>query len=138
MSGKQPPITSLTYKGRSFGIIVLTAAQLLIGTIHLVIGLALLAAQLSAGTGSLAYAVYTVLFGALIVVFAGLIWRSKKAGWVGTVAVSLFVITADTLTVLGLSSVPGIPSFAAPTEIGYSLLVIIYLSLPHVRKKFGV
>jgi hypothetical protein len=39
---------------------------------------------------------------------------------------------------LNLPSIPGIPKFAAATEIAYSLLLILYLLLPHVRKKFGV
>ena len=136
MSSKHPPITSITYKGRSFGIIVLTAAQLLIGTIHFLIGVYLLSAAVWLGQGVLAYAVYTVVFGASILVFAGFIWQGNKAGWFGTVAASLFVIAADSLTVLRLPSVPGIPSFAAPTEIAYSLVVTAYLCLPHVRKKF--
>ena len=69
-------------------------------------------------------------------VFAVFIWQGKKAGWIGTISVSLFVTAADALTVSNLPSIPGIPKFAAPTEIGYSILVIIYLSLPHVKRKF--
>ena len=133
MSGKREPIT---YKDRSLGIITLTVAQLLIGTIHLIIGLTLLAAEISTSQGTLAYDVYTVAFGSLVLVFTAFIWQGKKTGWVGTYAVLLFVILVDSLTVLGLPSIPGIPSFAAPTEIGYSILVIIYLALPHVRRKF--
>lgn len=130
---KRPQIS---YKGRTIGILALTGAQLLIGTIHLLIGLALLAIEIVNRQGSLAYDIYTIAFGSLIVYFAVFIWRRKKAGRIGTYAVLLFVIVADSLTVLGLPSIPGIPSFAAPTEIAYSLVVIAYLSLPHVRKKF--
>ncbi len=133
MSSKHPPIS---YKGRSLGILTLTVAQLLIGTIHLLIGLGLLAVEILNKQGSLAYDVYTVAFGSLILFFANYIWQGKKAGWVGTYGVLLFVILVDSLTVLGLPSIPGIPSFAAPTEIAYSVIVIIYLSLPHVRRKF--
>jgi hypothetical protein len=135
MSGKREPIS---YKGRNLGIITLTVAQLLIGTIHLLIGLGLLAAKMLNNQGSVAYDVYTIAFGSLVLVFAVFIWQGKKAGWIGTYAVLLFVIVADALVVLGLPSIPGIPSFAAPTEIGYSVIVIIYLSLPHVRRKFLV
>ncbi|MGA2386554.1 MAG: hypothetical protein ABSG33_08475 [Candidatus Bathyarchaeia archaeon] len=135
MSGKRAPIT---YKGRSLGIITLTVAQLLIGVIHLLVGLTLLAAEILNRQGSLAYDVYTVAFGSLILVFTAYIWQGKKAGWIGTCAVLLFVILVDSLTVLGLPSIPGIPTFAAPTEIGYSIIVIVYLSLPHVRRRFLV
>jgi hypothetical protein len=135
MSSKRGPIT---YKGRSIGIIALTSVQLLIGVIHLLIGLGLLAAKILNNQGSLAYDIYTVAFGSLVLGFAGLIWQRKKSGWIGTYAALLFVIAADALVVLGLPSIPGIPSFAAPTEIGYSAIVIIYLSLPHVRRKFQV
>ena len=135
MDGKRGPNT---YKGRSIGILSLTAAQLLIGTVHLLIGLGLLAVKIWSGQGSIAYDIYTVAFGGLVLVFAAHIWQEKRLGWIGTYAVLLFVIVADTLVVLGLPSIPGIPSFAAPTEIGYSVIVIIYLSLPHVRRKFLV
>ena len=134
VSGKHAPIS---YKGRSIGILTLTVAQLLIGTIHLLLGLGLLAVEILNNQGSLAYDIYTIAFGSLLLVFAVYIWRGKKAGWIGTYAALLFVIVADTLTVLGLPSIPGIPSFAAPTEIAYSVIVIVYLSLPHVRKKFS-
>ena len=133
MSNKHNPIT---YKGRSLGIIVLTAAQLLIGAIHVFFGLLLLTFEPSLMQAPVAYDVYTVVFGVLVLFFAVFIWQGKKAGWIGTVAVSLFVIAADTLTVLDLPSIPGIPKSAALTEIAYSILVIIYLSAGHVRKKF--
>ena len=134
MNDKHNPIT---YKGRSLGIIVLTAAQLLIGVIHVFFGLLLFAFEnLTFIQGTIAYNAYTVIFGVLVTVFAVFIWQGKKAGWIGTVAVSLFVIVADILTVLNLPSIPGIPKSAALTEIAYSILVIIYLSAGHVRKKF--
>ena len=65
---------------------------------------------------TVAYDVYTFVFGLLALVFAVFIWQGKKAGWVGTVAVSLFVIAADSLTLLDLPSIPGIPKFPAITE----------------------
>ena len=130
MNTKRSPIT---YKGRTLGILTLTVAQLLIGTIHVLFGLLLLAAEVSIMQTTIIYDVYTLIFGVLVSVFAVLIWQGKKAGWVGTIAVSLFVIVADSLTVLNLPSIPGIPKSAAFTEIGYSILVVFYLSQRHVR-----
>ena len=133
MTNKREP---LTYKGRSVGILVFTSAQLFIGAIHAVLGVLLISLGASILRATQIYSVYTLVFGLSVIVFAMFIWQGQKAGWVGTVAVSLFVTAADALTVANLPSIPGIPKFAAPTEIGYSLLVIIYLSLPHVRRKF--
>ena len=133
MTSKRSPII---YKGRSLGIIVLTVAQLFIGVIHALIGVLLIAFGASILQATEAYNVYTLVFGLLVMVFAVFIWQGKKAGWIGTIAVSLFVTVVDALTVSNLPSIPGIPKFAAPTEIGYSILVIIYLSLPHVKRKF--
>ncbi|MGD0643881.1 MAG: hypothetical protein ABSA75_03140 [Candidatus Bathyarchaeia archaeon] len=133
MAIKRSPIT---YKGRSFGILVLTSAQLLIGAIHVFFGVLLLAFEPSIMQATVAYAVYTLAFGLLVIIFALFIWQGKKAGWIGTVAVSLFVIVADALAVLNLPTIPGIPKSAALTEIGYSVSVIIYLCEGHVRRKF--
>lgn len=84
MSKKQPPI--ITYKGRSLGIVILTAAQLIIGAIHAFFGLLLLAFEnLSFIQATAAYDVYTFVFGLLTLGFAILIWQGKKVGWVGTV-----------------------------------------------------
>ena len=134
MTNKPPPTI---YKGRSLGIVVLTAAQILIGAIHVFSGVWLLSAELAVGGQvSLPYDVYTLVFGVLVLVFAVFIWRQKKLGWVGTLAISFFVIVADGLVVLGLPSIPGIPAAPALSEIGYSVLVVVYLCLRHVRKKF--
>jgi hypothetical protein len=133
MSRKQIP----TYKGRKLGIVVLTVAQIIIGAIHTFFGLLLLAFEnLSFLPATAAYDVYTFVFGLSVLVFAVLIGRGKKAGWVGTVAVSLFVIAADSLAVLDLPSIPGIPKFPAFTEIPYSVVVVLYLFQPHIRKKY--
>jgi len=135
MSNKPKPIT-ITYKGRSFGIAVLTAAQLLIGTIHIIFGFLLLASEESIIKTTAAYDFYTVAFGTLVLVFTLFIWQGKKLGWVGTIVVSVFVSVVDALTVLNLPSIPGIPKFAAPTEIGYSIIVVVYLLQSRVRKKY--
>jgi|SRR5208282_5416343 len=137
MSSKRNPVT-VTYKGRSIGILVLTVSQLFIGAIHILLGALFLIFGASILQATEAYNVYTLVFGLLVMVFAVFIWQGKKSGWIGTIAVSLFVTAADALTVANLPSIPGIPKFATPTEIGYSIVVIIYLSVPHIRKKFLV
>jgi vacuolar-type H+-ATPase subunit I/STV1 len=135
MSRKQTPI--ITYKGRSLGIVVLTVAQLFIGAIHVFFGLLLLVFEnISFLQETAAYDVYTFTFGLLALVFAVFFWLGKKWGWVGTVAVSLFVIVADSLTLLDLPSIPGIPKFPALTEIVYSLLVALFLLQSGVRSKY--
>ena len=135
MSRKQTPI--ITYKGRSLRIVVLTVAQLFIGAIHVFFGLLLLVFEnISLLQATTAYDVYTFTFGLLTLVFAVFFWQGKKWGWVGTVAVSLFVIVADSLTLLDLPSIPGIPKFPALTEIMYSLLVVLFLLQSGVRSKY--
>jgi hypothetical protein len=107
MSKKQPPI--ITYKDRSLGIVILVFAQILIGAIHAFFGLLLIAYEnLFFLPATAVYDIYTFVFGLLALVFAVFIWQSKKVGWIGTVAVSLFVIAADSLTLLDLPSIPGI------------------------------
>jgi len=135
MTNKREPIR---YKGRSIGILVFTTVQLLVGATHALLGVLLIAFGASILPTSEAYNVYTFVFGLMVMVFTVFIWQRKKAGWIGTVAVSMFVIVADALTLLNLPSVPGIPKFAAPTEIVYSLLVMIYLYQTSVRREFGL
>jgi hypothetical protein len=138
MSKKQPPII-VTYKGRSLGIVILVVTQLIIGAIHVFFGLLLLVYEnLSFLSATAVYDVYTFIFGLLALVFAIFIWQSKKIGWIGTVTVSLFVIAADSLTLLDLPSIPGIPKFAGFTEIIYSVLIVGYLLQTRIRRKcFG-
>lgn len=134
MSARGPP---KVYKGRSIGIAILVGLQLLIGVIHIFSGVLLLAYENFAALPAIAaYDIYTLVFGLLVPVFAVLIWQGKKAGWIGTVVVSLFVIAADSLTLLNLPTVPGIPKEPAAAEIIYSVILIAYLLQPHVRKKF--
>jgi hypothetical protein len=129
---------SVTFKGRTLGITALTAAQTLIGIIHIVSGLLLLGSEIALGTQvSMVYDVYTLIYGVLTLIFAVMIWQGKKLGWAGTIVVSLFVIAADTLTLMNLPSIPGIPRSAGALEIIYSVFVVFYLLLPDVKKKFG-
>jgi len=132
---KREPIS---YKSRSLGIIILTSAQILIGVIHTIFGVLLLASENTLLKATVAYDFYTITFGVLTLIFAVFIWQGKLAGWAGAIAVSVFVSVADALAILKLPSIPGIPVFSAPTEITYSVFVVIYLLLPHVRIKFGV
>jgi uncharacterized membrane protein (DUF2068 family) len=137
MSNTRQPIS---YRGRSLGIVTLTIAQSLIGAIHVFSGLWLLTASTMidfvSAQPSLIYSVYTLVFGLLTLIFASGIWLERKWGWIGTIAVSMFVVVADALTLAGLPSIPGIPSSAAAAETAYSLIVVLYLSIPHVRIKF--
>jgi len=134
MGSKREPIE---YKGKSLGIIILTSAQLLIGFIHAVFGFLLLASENSFLKTTVPYDFYTLAFGLLVLIFAAYLWQGKKTGWVGTIVVSVFVSVADALALMGLPSIPGIPKLAAPTEITYSVFVVFYLLLPHVKNKFS-
>lgn len=135
MGQKQPPI--ITYKGRTIGIVILVISQLIIGAIHAFFGLLLLTFEnFSFLTTTAVYDIYTFIFGLLALVFAIFIWQGKKIGWIGTIAVSLFVIAADSLTLLDLPSIPGIPKFAGFTEIAYSVLVVGYLLQTKIRRKY--
>jgi hypothetical protein len=126
-----PPV----FKTKGTALIIFTLAQLFIGAIHLIIGLLLLTSPVSFMQAPIVYDVYTVVFGLLVMVFGVFVWQGKKAGWFGTVAVMAFVAAADSLRLLNLPTIPGIPGFAAPTEIAYSIILIAYLLLPRVRKK---
>ena len=127
----------IIYKGRPIGIVILTVVQLIIGVIHGFFGILLLAYEnLSFIPTTAVYDLYTFVFGLLTLVFAVFIWQGKKVGWIGTVAVSLFVIVADSSTVLNLPSIPGIPKFPAIAEIAYSLLIVFYLLQDNIREKY--
>ena len=128
-----------TYKGRSIGTVILTTSQLLIGGIHIFFGALLLAFEdFNFIQATISYDIYTIFFGVLVTVFAFLIWQGNKLGWVGTISVLVFVSIADTLTLLDLPSVPGIPKPPAFVEIIYSLIIIFYLSRKEVMQHFGI
>ena len=131
----------VTYRGRSIGIVALTVLQFLVGAVHVFFGLWILAAGSQAtfvvsGQSPEVYSVYTLAFGLLVLIFTSGVWLGKRWGWVGTVAVSVFVAAADALTLLSLPSIPGIPRSAAAPEIIYSFSVLLYLSQTHVRIKY--
>ena len=139
-------VSPLEYKGRTFGIVALTAVQVLISFVHVVFGFWLLVAPRAAPFGDVVglssagdvYSIYTVIFGFLTLLFAVPLWMKKRWGWVGTFAVLAFVVVADSLTLLDLPSVPGIPKFAGFSEIAYGILVMVYLLQVHVRVKYGI
>jgi hypothetical protein len=143
MNNAHPPVE---YKGRSLGIVFLIAAQVLVGFIHVVFGFWLLTAMwipssegiFGSSSAPDIYSVYTIIFGFLTLLFAVLLWLQKRGGWVGTLAVLVFVIVADSLTLLNLPNIPGIPKIASYGEITYSILVILCLFQAHVRTKYGI
>ena len=141
-SSRRVPIP--TYKGRSLGIVALVAAQVLVGAVHLFFGFWLASASgtLSifggANVSSDIYNIYTIVFSLLTLFFAAGLWLQKRWGGVGTVAVLAFVIVADSLTLLNLPSVPGIPKFAGAGEITYGVLVILYLLQARIRAKYQI
>ena len=136
---------SLMYRGRPIGIVAVVVAQLLVGFLHLVFGVWMLTAQITPFGGIIAsmdgpdvYSIYTVTFSLLTLIFAVPLWMQRRWGWVGTVAVALFVIVADSLTLLDLPSVPGIPKFAGFGEISYSVVIVLYLLQPHIRDMYRI
>jgi len=143
MSAKLPPVT---FGGRYLGVAVLVAAQVLIGLVHVVFGFWMLVAPRFENLGFFSnaylsvdiYSVYTVVFGVLSLVFSVGLWLQMRWGWVGTSVVLVFVVVADSLTLLDLPSVPGIPKFAGYGEITYSIIVLSYLLQSHIRAKYGI
>ncbi len=128
MSNQQPP----TFRGRSLGITALSALQLLIGGVHVFFGLWLLTASQTAApsfnleSGSI-YSIYTTAFGFGAIILGYGIWLQSNWGAFGTIGLSFFVIIVDSLAVLDLPTIPGVPKFAALTEILYSVVVVAYL-----------
>ena len=96
------------------------------------------AAFVVSGQSPEVYSVYTFAFGLFVLIFTSGVWLGKRWGWGGTVAVSVFVVVADALTLLSLPSIPGIPRFAAAPEIIYSLSILLYLSQTDVRIKYKI
>lgn len=133
----------VTFRERFLGITVLVVVQLIVGIIHVIFGFALLSGGFSVVSYSMIpmmYAFYTLIYGLLTLFFTYLIWLGKRSGWIGTVAVSLFVIIVDILAVLDLSNVLGIPvpKVAAIGEIPFGILILVYLLQYHVRSKYGI
>ena len=137
------PQKVVVFRGRFLGIAVLVFVQLIVGFIHVIYGFAMLSGNFSVATYSMlpmVYTVYTLAYGWLTLFFACLIWTGKRSGWIGSVAVSLFVIIVDILAVVGLPNILGIPipKVAAIGEIPFSVLVLMYLLQHHVRSKYNI
>ena len=135
--------TDITFRGRFLGITVLVVVQFIVGIIHVIFGFALLSGSFSVASYSMIpmmYTFYTLSYGLLTLFFTYLIWLGKRSGWIGTVAVSLFVIIVDILAILDLSNVLGIPApnVAAIGEIPFGILILVYLLQYHVRSKYGI
>jgi hypothetical protein len=141
-STHKPPI----YKGRNFGIVLLVAIQVLVGVIHVFFGFWLFSGPriqpfaLFSGDffANDVYATYTILFAVFTLVFSYGLWMQRRWGWLGTAAILLFVTVADSLTLLDLPSIPGIPKAAGYGEITYSILVLLYISQAHIRAQYKI
>ena len=114
------------------GILVLTILQLLNGAIHTIIGTAFLVLNI----GIMEYNLYTLLYGALNLVFLYGLWTGKKIGWIGTILVSTFVIVVDVCAILDVQLIAGVPKAAALGEIVISLAILVFLMMPKVRQHF--
>ena len=136
------PDRAVTYRGRFLGIGILTGIQVINGLIHTFFGLVLvLGTYISMAVSSNATSVfsfYTLIYGILTLFFTYLLWNGKRLGWIGTIVVALFVIIADSLTVIDLLTFLGIIKTAAIVEIPYSLVSVLYLIQNHVRTKYGI
>ena len=133
----------VSVRGRFLGIAVLVVVQFIVGIIHVLFGFALLSGSFLVASYSVmptVYTFYTLVYGWLTLFFTYLIWVGKRSGWIGTVAVSLFVILVDVLAVLDLSNVLGIPSpkVVAIGEVPFSILVLVYLLQYHIRSKYNI
>lgn len=142
MNQKRPPFE---YNGRSLGNVILIGFQVLVGFIHILFGFWLLTAPwiTSLDFAPLSsffdiYSFYTIVFGFLTLLFAVLLWFNKRWGWIGAFSVLVFVTIVDSLTLLDLPSIPGIPKFACFGEITYSAILIFYLIQALVRIKYKI
>ncbi len=141
MNARGPP--KVLFRGRSAGLLTLVTFQMLIGAVHAFFGFWLLYSSLAPLTGIASfgldvYSIYTLIFGLLTLVLALPLWQQKSSGWWSTIVVLTFVVVADSLTLLDLPSIPGIPKLAGFGEISYSIIVIVYLLQPHVRAVFKI
>ena len=136
------PIENIKPKGRFLGVLVLVILQYLVGFIHIFFGFLLLLGNYTSvtsfSTAPMIYNFYTLAYGLLVVFFTYLFWKKRRLGWIGTVAVSLFVIIVDTLALFDLINVLGIPKTAGLGEIPYSLFILFYLFEDHIRLKYSI
>jgi len=136
------PIQKVNIKGRPIGIFAVTIIQALTGVIHTFFGAILLLGSYvplaSSSPSPTIFNTYTLVYGTLTTFFAYLFWKGKRIGWIGTIAVTLFVIVVDTLALFDLFNVLGILKSATIGEIIYSLFILLYLIQDHVRLKYNI
>jgi hypothetical protein len=124
-----------TFSGRTLGFTILVSSQLAIGSIHVLFGLWFLSIPRivpffgsTAFNSKLIYGFYTVAYGLLTLIFTVALWARKTIRLIGTIGICISIITVDSLTLLNLPDIPGIPTFAAVPEIAYSLFVLLFFS----------
>lgn len=135
------PIENINVRGRFLGVFILVIVQYFVGVIHIFFGLAMLLGNFSLASYSITptvYSIYTLVYGCLTFAFTYFVWAGKRLGWIGTAAIALFVIFADSLAVFSLFNVIGIPKIAGLGEIPYSLVILSYLLQNHVRLKYNI
>ena len=130
----------VTIRGRFLGIAVLVSILIIIGIIHVFVGFAMISGYylVSFSSEPLAYSVYTFVYGLFTFLFSYMLWTGKRSGWIGTIAVSLFVIFADILAALDLFSFLGIPPIAAIIEVPFYMLILAYVLQNHVKAKYSI
>ena len=136
------PSKVITFRGRFLGIGVLVVIQCINGIFHTFYGVASLLGEYipfaTSSTELLIYNYYTLAYGILTVFFIYLFWKGKRSGWIGTVAVALFVTIVYTLILFEFLYVPGIAKTAAIVGIPFNVLVLVYLLQNHIRSKYGI
>ena len=134
------PIENIKPKGRFLGVFVLVAIQSIVGIIHIFFGFTMILGIYSVAYSSatLIYSYYTFSYGVLTLFFTFLFWKGARLGWIGTIAISAFVILVDTLAAIDLFNVLGIPNLAALGEIPYSFIIVFYLFEDHIRSKYSI
>jgi hypothetical protein len=131
-----------TYKGRFLGITIIVAIQFIYGIIHTFFGfMSLLGENIllpSSSSALLIYNYYTLALGIYTVLFTYFLWKEKQIGWIGTVAVGLFVIMVYILVLFEFLKIPRIINLTAIAGIIFNVLILTYLLQNHVRTKYHV
>ena len=104
--------TDVTFKNRYLGVVFLVVVQAIVGVIHLFFGLVMISGIFSFNMYPtlMSYSIYTLIYGFLTILFTIWLWKQKRLGWIGTVAIALFVITVDSLAVFNVTNFLGIPA----------------------------
>jgi hypothetical protein len=124
-------------RGNPICIFFLTVIQFLVGGITFSLEFGCFQQPLPYRHFSKAHRSTTSAFGAGYLFTYG-IWKGTTWSWIGIVGISLFVLLVDTLALLELPTIPGIPKFAGAAEIFYSLVVLFCLSQKKVKANYGI